>query len=160
MLKVTPGSRRTPDDLESHLIAPCGIDCALCMRYLRDRDVCHGCRAGDEGKAKSCIACAIRACDGLGDSATGFCFDCSRFPCPRLKRLDARYRARYRTSPVENLVAIRERGIEAFFETERMRSACPACGGLQCMHTPYCIYCGQPWPTSATPQDRRADDVG
>ena len=139
MLKVRPGARRTPQDIERPLIAPCGIDCALCP----------GCRGGDEGKAKSCIACAISRCNHLADGSFQFCFDCSQFPCSRLKRLDARYRAKYRMSPLENLEAIRERGIESFVEAERGRWACQACGGLQCVHTPACIYCGHPWPSGA-----------
>lgn len=146
MLRVKPGTKRIPADMEPMLMAPCGISCGLCMRFLRSKDVCQGCRAGDDGKAKSCVLCAIRNCERLASTESGFCFDCEKFPCARLKRLDARYRAKYRSSPIENLEAIRDTGVEAFLETQRVKSACPECGGLECMHTPACIYCGHVWP--------------
>lgn len=145
MLKVKPGRKVTPDELHAALIAPCGLNCGLCMRFLRAKDTCQGCRLGDEGKAKSCLACAIRTCEKLQASESGLCFDCASFPCARLKRMDARYRGRYRMSVLDNLNAIRAQGIDAFVESERTRWACPECGGLQCVHTAECIYCGHPW---------------
>ena len=127
------------------MIAPCGMDCGLCARYARDKGRCLGCRAGDEGKAKSCLACAIRNCDMLPSLESGFCIDCDRFPCPRLKRLDARYRAKYRMSMIGNLRLIHDAGLQAFIEAEMERWVCPGCGGLQCVHTPECVYCGHVW---------------
>jgi hypothetical protein len=145
MLKIKPGPRRTPDDLSPRLIAPCGINCGLCMCFLRDKNACRGCRAGDEGKPKSCINCAIRNCDSLRTGESVFCWECVSFPCPRLRRLDARYRGKYRTNVIDNLRAIRDQGIEAHVESEKQRWACPECGGLQCMHTAECVYCGHVW---------------
>ncbi len=145
MLNVKPGKRVSPQELHQDLIAPCGMNCGLCMCYLRDKNTCGGCRAGDEGKAKSCLACAIRNCETPRSNESGFCFECDVFPCARLKRLDVRYRTKYRMSMLENLEFIRVLGIEAFVESERDRWACPECGGVQCVHTEACIYCGQRW---------------
>ncbi len=146
-LRVNPRERLLPDALAPELIAPCGMDCGLCMAFVRDKNGCLGCRAGDEGKAKSCLACSIRNCEVIRSDEAAFCSsDCGKFPCPRLKRLDARYRAKYRMSMLENLRVIHDEGIEAFVAAEQGRWACPQCGGLQCVHTPECVYCGHAWP--------------
>ena len=145
-LRVQPREKLSPQDLEPSLIAPCGMNCGLCMAYLRNNNRCDGCRSGDEGKRTSCLVCTIRTCATLRDSTSGFCSDCDRLPCSRLKRLDDRYRTKYRMSMLENLRSIREQGIEAFVESERERWSCPECGGMQCVHTPECIYCGHVWP--------------
>ncbi len=145
-LRVRPREKLSPQELVPDLIAPCGMDCGLCMAYVRDKNRCPGCRAGDEGKSKSCLACTIRNCETLRSGESDFCsIDCERFPCPRLKRLDARYRTKYRMSMLENLQAIRNVGVEAFVVSEQERWACPGCGGLQCVHTPECVYCGLVW---------------
>jgi hypothetical protein len=146
MLRVKPGRRVLPSELKSELIAPCGMDCGLCMCYLRDKNTCKGCRSGDEGKAKSVLACTIRGCKTALESETGTCAECAKLPCPRLKRLDVRYREKYRMSMLENLRVIREDGLEALVDSEQRRWACPECGGLQCVHTEECIYCGHVWP--------------
>jgi hypothetical protein len=142
MLKVKPGKKRTPQALCAELIAPCGMNCGLCMAYLREKNTCEGCRSGDGGKAKSVLACTIRKCETFRMSESGFCSGCAKLPCPRLKRLDARYRKKYRMSMLENLHTIREGGIVPFVASERERWACPECGGVQCVHTAECIYCG------------------
>lgn len=145
-LRVIPWEKLWPQALVPELIAPCGMNCGLCMGYVRGKNRCLGCRAGDEGKAKSCLACTIRNCEVLQSGDSDFCGDCSTFPCPRLKRLDLRYRTKYRMSMLDNLQAIRDVGIEEFVVSERERWACPACGGLQCVHASECVYCGHIWP--------------
>jgi hypothetical protein len=144
-LRVKPREKLTPEDIRPELIAPCGMNCGLCMGYLRSQNGCQGCRSGDEGKPKSCLSCSIRTCTTIRDSESGFCFECGRLPCPRLRRLDTRYRAKYRMSMLDNLQNIREQGIDAFVDLERAKWACPECGGMQCVHTPECIYCGHIW---------------
>ena len=145
MLKVRPGRKLTPQAIGPDLVAPCGMNCALCMCYLREKNTCTGCRMGDDGKAKSCLACAIRNCETPRSNSSGFCFECDAFPCVRLRHLDARYRAKYRMSMLENLASIRDSGMDHFVESERNRWECPECGGMQCVHTVTCIYCGHEW---------------
>jgi hypothetical protein len=140
-----PDRKRSPHEFAPQLMAPCGMNCALCMRYLRGKSRCEGCRTGSDTRAISVLSCTIRTCEILHSSESGYCVDCPRLPCPRLRRLDARYRTKYGMSMLENLRRIGEAGVEAFVEEERGRWACPACGGIRCVHTPTCIYCGQSW---------------
>ena len=72
-LRVKPREKLLPDVLTPELIAPCGMDCGLCMVYVRDKHGCLGCRAGDEGKAKSCLACSIRNCETIQAGESAFC---------------------------------------------------------------------------------------
>lgn len=48
-------------------------------------------------------------------------------------------------SMLDNLRSVGDLGAEAFVEVERERWACPECGGMQCVHTPQCVYCGHAW---------------
>ena len=119
------------------LIAPCGMDCAICMAFLREKNHCGGCYAPD----RLCnINCTISACGKV----QGRCHpDCAEFPCRRLKQLDTRYRTKYHMSMLENLAAIREHGIRAFVKSERERWTCKACGGTVDVHHFRCSACGK-----------------
>ncbi|MDN7026125.1 DUF3795 domain-containing protein [Methanoculleus sp. FWC-SCC1] len=129
--------------LSPALIAPCGMNCALCIGYLREKDRCPGCRAGDASRLRpSCARCTIRNCE---DRTGDYCFDCANYPCPRLKRLDKRYTTKYRMSMLENLCEIRERGIAAFVEQEEVRRRCPQCGHILSVHRDRCLHCGRAW---------------
>jgi hypothetical protein len=127
------------------LIAPCGINCRLCRAYIRDKNACPGCRGEDTFKSKSCVMCKIRNCEKLVTGGMKYCFDCDEFPCGRLTHLDKRYRARYGTSPIDNLTSIREIGIRNFVENENKKWICPECGAMLCMHQPQCLSCGYMW---------------
>jgi hypothetical protein len=139
-----------PDTLAAGLIAPCGMNCGLCSGRLRAKRVCQGCTGDDAGKPASCTQCLIRNCETLQASESGFCFECARFPCPRLRRLDKRYRTKYGMSMVDNLRSIQEVGLDRFVALERRRWACPACGGLVCVHREECIHCGRVWDHDVT----------
>lgn len=120
------------------LIAPCGMNCAICMAYLREKNHCGGCSAPN----RLCsINCTISACEkGRGR----FCSPrCDEYPCRRLSQLDKRYRTKYGMSMIENLAAINEHGIRAFVKTERERWTCPACGGTINVHRGKCAACGK-----------------
>ena len=46
--------------IKSSLIAPCGMNCALCMaRLIREKNQCPGCRGDDNDKPKYCVQCVI-----------------------------------------------------------------------------------------------------
>jgi hypothetical protein len=128
--------------LESALIAPCGMNCGLCLAYLRRKNHCPGCRGDDSAKAKSCLACRIKNCDERGTSGRDFCFQCARFPCPRLRELDKRYRTKYGMSMLENLRNIQTLGLDAFVALERERWKCAQCGVVVCVHKESCLHCG------------------
>ena len=115
--------------IEKKLIAPCGMNCAVCRAYLRPRNPCHGCRDAALNKPETRLHCRLRVCSRrTGD----FCFDCSEFPCPRLKHLDLRYRTRYGMSEIENLISIRDQGMRKFLERERERYLTER--GIFCVH--------------------------
>jgi hypothetical protein len=119
------------------LIAPCGMNCAICSAYLREKNHCGGCYAPD----RLCnINCTISACENVKDR---YRHDCGGFPCRRLKQLDKRYRTKYHMSMLDNLAAIKKDGIRAFVKTERERWTCKACEGTIDIHHFRCSSCGK-----------------
>ncbi len=127
------------------MIAPCGMNCAICYAMQRPKDTCQGCNS-DGFTPDYCRRCSIRNC-GFFESGNGrFCFACEDFPCKRLKQLDKRYRAKYGMSMVENLDYIKEKGIREFVKSERLRWACPSCGDILNVHRWECPHCGSERP--------------
>jgi hypothetical protein len=149
MAPLKTRAKQTPGVIDSGLIAPCGMDCALCSGFLRAKNVCPGCNGDDAGKPGYCVTCRIKTCPELGGSELeggerSFCFTCAKYPCPRMKQLDKRYRTRYGMSMIENLATIQELGLDEFVARERARWTCPGCGGVICVHRTECVYCGRP----------------
>ncbi|MBM3156568.1 MAG: DUF3795 domain-containing protein [Chloroflexi bacterium] len=129
--------------MRTELIAPCGMNCGICMAYLRQKNKCPGCRAPDVDKAVSVLRCRIKNCAAFQNGKAKYCFECDGFPCGVLKHLDKRYRTRYGMSMIENLDNIKKRGIRRFVRSEKVRWACTACGGTICVHKGYCYTCGK-----------------
>lgn len=113
-LKVKP-------KIKAELIAPCGMNCVICMgRLLKDKNKCPGCRGNDIYKPKYCVGCVILNYDFLKKSKSKYCsVKCEKFPCMRLKNLDKRYRTRYNMSMIENLKNIEELGIRTFIKNDK-----------------------------------------
>lgn len=122
-------------------IAPCGMNCLLCLAYQREKNHCPGCNAPGGNQTKGRAACRIKLCPERL-SGKRFCFACAKFPCPRLKHLDKRYRTKYGMSMIENLQGIEKSGIKAFLQNEKEKWACPKCVSLLCVHRPVCQNCG------------------
>ena len=99
----------------------------------------------DPSKRKTCVQCKIKNCGKMATERTAYCFDCGEFPCERVKHLDKRYRTKYGTSPIENLISINKIGIRKFVKNENKKWACPKCGEMLCMHRPQCVSCGYVW---------------
>lgn len=114
-------------NIEENLIAPCGMNCGLCMAYLREKDKCLGCRVGPT--KVSCLRCKIRSCS---DRKSEYCYDCNKFPCDKLKHLDKRYRDKYEMSEIENLEYIRDHGAKKFIEKENKKWINQE--GIYCVH--------------------------
>ncbi len=129
--------------MEEILIAPCGMNCGICMAYLREKNKCPGCRATDTSKAISVMRCKITNCEVIQKGKAKFCFGCDNFPCENLKHLDKRYRTKYNMSMIENLETIRDTGIREFLRNEDSRWTCLQCGGTICVHKGYCTICGR-----------------
>ena len=99
-------------------IAPCGMNCGVCLAHLRENNPCPGCNVTDCNKPKTRLNCQIKNCS---ERQGKYCFACAKFPCDRLKRLDKRYREKYGMSEIENLAFIRAHGIDAFVKSERAK---------------------------------------
>jgi len=127
--------------IEASAIAPCGMNCRLCYAYQRRKNTCAGCRGPDAGKPKYCVTCRIKNCPDLAGCGADFCYACDRFPCARLKQLDRRYRTKYGMSMLENLGAIREKGLAAFLAAETEVWLCD-CGSFLSVHRGECPNCG------------------
>lgn len=129
-------------ELTGQLIAPCGINCGLCIAYQRDKNSCCGCNITDSNKSKHCQNCSIKNCPELVISDIKFCFTCKKYPCTRLKLLDKRYRLKYGMSSNTNLQIIDKEGIDQFIASEQIKWQCVHCGKFLCMHRNVCLNCG------------------
>jgi hypothetical protein len=128
------------------MIAPCGMNCGICIGHLRERKPCGGCfKNNDENKPKVCRSCSIVNCEYLAETESGFCYDCKKYPCTRLKNLDKRYRTKYRMSMIDNLEYIEKWGLLKFVESEQNRWKCRECGEIICVHRTSCFKCGTEW---------------
>jgi hypothetical protein len=133
--------------METELIAPCGMNCAICCNYLAQkydlkkqgirRTYCAGCRP----RRKNCVFMQ-KNCELLGNGLVQYCHECTEYPCRRLKQLDKRYRTNYRMSMIENLNFIKVQGIEHFLKKEEDKWRCSACGGTISCHGGQCFKCG------------------
>jgi hypothetical protein len=128
-------------DSDRLLIAACGMNCGICLGYLRDKNKCLGCRNVVPETQISRVRCVIKNCLHLKETESGFCYECEIFPCKRLKQLDKRYRTKYKMSMIENLESIRDSGLDAFIKKEKERWKCSNCGGTICVHRGYCVKC-------------------
>ncbi len=128
------------------LIAPCGMNCALCSSYLAKKNnikekgvkmsYCAGCRLRD----KKC-AFIKKNCPLLLNNKIKYCYECDKFPCEKLKALDERYRKKFRMSMINNLNLIKEKGIKKLLLSEKKKWQCPKCGEFICCHNGLCFKC-------------------
>lgn len=141
---------------ESGLIAPCGMNCGICMAYLRKKRHCPGCNYYDPNKTEVRLRCQIKNCEKIQRSESGFCYECAQIPCARLKQLDKRYRTKYGMSMLQNLEFIRLHGLPAFIQKEEKRWQCSKCGSIICVHKHLCASCGAPFPFQQTGETKEA----
>lgn len=132
---------KSPLIFEVTLIAPCGMNCGTCIAYMRAKNKCPGCRIFSADKAVSVKRCIIVNCSYLEKTESGFCYECAQFPCKRMKQLDKRYRTKYNTSFIENLLMIKEEGIAGFLDFESGRRTCHSCGSFLSVHRSFCLEC-------------------
>jgi len=133
--------------MEEILIAPCGMNCAICSGYLalkygvKSKGIrmpyCAGCRPRD----KQC-AFLKKKCHLLLESKVQYCYECDDFPCITLQHLEKRYKTFFRMSMVDNLRYIKNNGMEKFLEKEEQKWKCPECGAVICCHNGICFNCG------------------
>lgn len=133
--------------MKEELIAPCGMNCAICSAYLAsENDVkskgigipyCTGCRPRD----KQC-AFLKKKCELLLAGKVKYCYECNDFPCANLEHIDKRYRTLYKMSMIDNLEYIKKNGVGELLEREEERWKCPECGAVICCHNGICFNCG------------------
>lgn len=131
--------------MEEKLIAPCGMNCGICVSYLAGKTELNK-KGFNKTYCEGCLPCSKscnlkRECSLLRKGAVRFCFQCENYPCKRLKALDKRYRTKYHMSMLENLEFIKEHGVEKFLEKEKSKWRCPKCGGVICCHNGLCLSC-------------------
>ncbi len=103
------------DDINPNdLAAPCGIYCAACRRYSGTR-ICRGCRMDSRHNKCDIYECCV------AQSGRKFCYQCEYFPCERLREFTrsdpGTSFAHHRHIAIENLVSIRENGLENWVES-------------------------------------------
>jgi hypothetical protein len=114
--------------MDKKLIAPCGMNCGLCVSYLRSENKCPGCVSGRKVNDRP-IKCSRKLCK---ERKGEYCFECDKFPCKSIKTLDKRYREKYGMSQIENLEHIRDYGIDKFIENENKKWVNNE--GILCVH--------------------------
>lgn len=128
--------------MDAKLIAPCGMNCAVCMAYLREKARCPGCRCLSGDMPVSISRCAVRNCETIMADPSAFCGECATFPCKRVKQLEKRYTTKYHVSMLDNLRVIRKQGMEALLAREAEKWRCAECGGTVSCHRLTCAACG------------------
>jgi len=118
------------------------MNCSLCLGYQREKNTCPGCNGPNENIPKYCVTCRIKNCEHLSQTASDFCFSCDKFPCKRLKQLDARYRKKYGMSMLQNLKTIEAEGMRNLVKMQTTKWTCKKCGSLLCVHREKCLICG------------------
>ena len=132
------------NQISENLIAPCGMNCAICSRHLSyvnglKRSHCIGCRPRNER-----CEYLFGKCLGINHTASGnavFCFECNYYPCKQIDRMDDRYRKNYKMSIKDNLEYIKKMGLGKFIEAQYEKYRCSRCGGLRSIHNNKCFKC-------------------
>ena len=118
---------KMPNELDSKLLAPCGINCISCEKY---QNPCAGCLISDDGKSKASLKCKIKSC--FDKKNFSYCGRCSEFPCPLMKKLDT----------LSSAKRIKTTGIGRMMNEDREKWLCPECEGVVKFQTGACSECG------------------
>jgi len=130
-----------PGKIDVVMFAPCGMNCFVCYKHCLHKKPCAGCLRGDRDKPEHCRKCKIKDC--VHSKGLSYCFECSAYPCVRIKALEKSYTTRYGTSLVENGRKAKKQGLETFMGCQKEQYTCPACGGVISLHDAQCSECGR-----------------
>lgn len=132
--------------MKEELIAPCGMNCSLCVSYQFyksdlnkngfNKKYCPGCIP----RGKHCLFMS-KHCETMKKGLVRFCYECSSFPCTRLKDLDKRYKTKYNMSMIDNLNKIKQSGITTFLKEQKSIWKCTNCDEYICCHNSLCLNC-------------------
>jgi len=112
-----------------NLVAPCGIDCALCELYIckdnqglmdylikngipQEKLPCSGCRSLKGHCPVLPLQCSTYLCNN--EKKADYCFNCKEFPCSKLHPAADRADILPHNMKVFNLCTINREGIEDF----------------------------------------------
>ncbi|MFW9827825.1 MAG: DUF3795 domain-containing protein [Candidatus Thorarchaeota archaeon] len=133
--------------VDNNLAAPCGMYCGACRSYLVKKKNL----LAEKGLKKGCLGCRIRNknctfikrdCPLIRKNELEFCYECDKFPCANLKKIDNNYLSRYNVSLIRNLKRIQEIGFELWLKEQKELYNCPNCGAEICIHDAECYDCG------------------
>ena len=141
-MKPKAPSPTTPGEL----IAPCGMNCALCSRYLAyvhhlNRSQCAGCRPSNKHCTYLFAKCSGLNANRAGNADAPFCGECELYPCAQIECMDKRYRSQYGMSIKETMNVIVSDGPEALAQRHAQQFACPKCGDVISIHNRRCFRC-------------------
>lgn len=134
---------KMPDKIDNIMLAPCGMNCAVCYKHVgirKNGKPCEGCLKSDLGKPEHCRKCIIKSC--VQEKGYAHCFECEGFPCKLIKNLERSYNKRYNASLIENSKSAREKGVAVFLKQDRQKWTCVKCGGAFSLHDGACSECG------------------
>ena len=126
--------------MEPDLIAPCGMNCNVCNCIIQPdkyKTKCPGCIP----RGRGCVH-KKGLCEALRKGTIRFCHECDDFPCDNLIALDNKYNKYYNYSFINNQKYIKEKGMAAFLEAEKVRFTCSQCGERISVHEKKCHLCG------------------
>ena len=129
------------EKLDTVMFAPCGINCALCIKHISGSNPCPGCLIDSKNKAKSALKCKIKAC--LETKRVKYCGRCSEFPCKLIKKHDKNNQKRNQFSTLENAKRIQNTGINKIMAQDAEEWSCD-CGGVISIQKRVCSECQKP----------------
>ncbi len=118
-------------------IAKRGMNCALCIAYQSKIKPCPGCRNNLSNARRGCQNCYYYRCN----PKLAYCYECEKFPCQKLRKLDQRYIRKYHMSMIENLLNIKEHVIDNFISQQEKKYTCKNCQEIISVHRDYCLNC-------------------
>jgi hypothetical protein len=130
------------------LFAPCGMYCGLCTSYLSKKytiprrpgiiSYCDGCRP--RGKICSFVK---KRCDILLNHEIDFCYECKKFPCAVLEKIQETYMSKsaYSYDFILSQKEIQKNGSDFVQKKLHKEHGCEKCGEILCIHNGLCYNC-------------------
>lgn len=131
---------KMPEQIDTIMFAPCGMNCKLCIKHMSANNPCPGCLIDSPNKTKNALKCKIKKC--LETKRVKYCGRCSEFPCKLMKKQDKNYKKRYNFSTLDNAKRITYTGINKIMLEDKLNWECESCGGIISIQEHMCSECG------------------
>ena len=108
--------------------AICGLFCGTCPFYP---EKCHGCLS--DKLTAHCVTCPNGFRDCAKKHAVTRCYECSEFPCDRLKQFSKEHYQNgigHHETVIADLTYMSEHGVESWVEKKTADNTCKSCGKL------------------------------